>query len=191
MRRIMIIGSPGSGKSTLARKLGAALDLPVYHMDRDVFWTSGWELRKRADQRERIERIVAKDAWVFEGSNSGTYYVRLARADMVVWLDVPLGLRLWRVIRRQLRDLGRTRADMAEGCDERLSMLPGFLWWIIRTARGSRGHAEEFCRSVHVPCHRLGGIREANAFVQVMAEGGDWPGTAENARGLRYSDVTG
>lgn len=33
MKRIAIIGCGGSGKSYLARQLGAALELPVTHLD--------------------------------------------------------------------------------------------------------------------------------------------------------------
>jgi adenylate kinase family enzyme len=40
-KRIAVIGSPGAGKSTLARELGAALGLPVYHLDR-LLWRPHW-----------------------------------------------------------------------------------------------------------------------------------------------------
>jgi adenylate kinase family enzyme len=32
-RRIVIFGNAGSGKSTLAQRIGAALDLPVVHLN--------------------------------------------------------------------------------------------------------------------------------------------------------------
>ena len=42
MKRIAIIGCGGSGKTTLATQLGAALGLPVHHLDR-LFWRAGWQ----------------------------------------------------------------------------------------------------------------------------------------------------
>ncbi|WP_229907829.1 hypothetical protein [Amycolatopsis oliviviridis] len=41
MRRIMVVGCSGAGKSTFSRRLGAALDLPVTHLDR-LYWRPGW-----------------------------------------------------------------------------------------------------------------------------------------------------
>jgi hypothetical protein len=37
----MITGGAGPGKSSCARHLGQFLDLPVYHMDKEV-WLPGW-----------------------------------------------------------------------------------------------------------------------------------------------------
>ncbi|WP_370227125.1 AAA family ATPase [Cognatishimia sp.] len=168
-KRVLIIGSAGSGKSTAARLIGAALDLPVYHMDREVFWLPGWVERGKADQVAQVKRIVAKPGWVFEGNNSSTFAIREARADLLIWLDLPLPLRLWRVIRRNIRGRGASRPDMAEGCDERLSMLPGFLWFILRTARGSRRKQSKFYAGTRLPKHHFRNSIEVDQFVESLA----------------------
>ncbi len=144
MQRVMVIGGPGAGKSTCARAIGARLGVPVFSMDREVFWLPGWQAREIDDQIRQVERLVAEPAWVFEGSNSRTFGVRAARADLLIWLDTPVALRLLRVIRRTLRDRGRTRPDMADDCPERLDMLPEFLWFILRTWRPSRRKTRAF-----------------------------------------------
>jgi len=41
IKRIAIIGPGGAGKSTLARQIGAALSLPVIHLDAH-YWHEGW-----------------------------------------------------------------------------------------------------------------------------------------------------
>lgn len=46
---------------------------------------------------------------------------RLAAADMVIFLDLPRLLCLWRIVWRRFRYCRRTRPDMAEGCREQLS----------------------------------------------------------------------
>jgi hypothetical protein len=55
-----------------------------------------------------------------------------------VWIDRPVGLRLWRVVQRALTQLGQTRPDMADGCPERLRSLPEFVHYILTTARSQR-----------------------------------------------------
>lgn len=162
----MIIGGPGSGKSTLAGRLGTALDVPVYHMDREVFWLPGWIERAKDDQLRQIERLVALDRWVFEGNGPSSFHIREARADVVVWLDTPLWLRLVRVIRRNLWQRGQTRADMAAECPERLDMLPGFLWFILSTARENHRKQRAFFEATRLPRHRLRSVAETTAFLE-------------------------
>jgi len=169
MRRIMIIGSAGSGKSMLARRLGAHLDLPVIHMDREVYWLAGWVQREATDRVAQVERIVAEDAWVFEGSYSSTYRLRQRRADLLIWLDPPLALRVYRVIRRCFRQRGQVRPDLAEGCTEQLRMLPGFLWFILSTHRASRRKAHSFFESTRLPKHRLASVAEVEVFFGSMS----------------------
>ena len=137
MRRVMILGQPGSGKSTLARAMGERTGLPVVHIDR-IHWQAGWVERPREEKTRLCREVEARDAWIFEGGHSATWDTRLARADLLVWLDRPVGLRLWRVTRRGLLGLGRTRPDLPEGCPERLRNLPAFVGFIWRTRRTSR-----------------------------------------------------
>lgn len=168
LRRILIIGSAGSGKSTTALLIADKLGLPIYHMDKEVFWLAGWVERSRPDQIKQVERIVAQEAWVFEGNNSRTFPLREARAQMVIWLDVPLWLRLWRVTRRAIRQKGQTRPDMAAGCAEDLRMLPGFWWFILRTAKESRRKQRALFEKTPLQKHRLTSARAVNAFVAQM-----------------------
>lgn len=60
MQRIAIMGCLGSGKSTLARKLGAALDLPVVHMDQHYF-SPGWVEPNHDDWRAKVAGLCAQD----------------------------------------------------------------------------------------------------------------------------------
>lgn len=167
-KRIMIIGSPGSGKSTAARMLGAALDLPVYHMDREVYWLPGWQERDKADKLRQVQRIVALDAWVFDGNNSSTFQLRADRADLLIWLDIPVWLRLVRVIRRAFVQRGQTRDDMAEDCAEDLSMLPEFLHFIVTTRRRSRHNQAHFFQQARLDKHRFRSSGAFNRFVAML-----------------------
>jgi adenylate kinase family enzyme len=99
MKRVMIVGGPGSGKSTLARLLGERTGLPVVHIDH-IHWQAGWIERDKEDKDRLTREVHARDAWIFEGGHSRTYDDRMARADTLIWLDMPVWLRLWRVLRR-------------------------------------------------------------------------------------------
>ncbi len=134
MQRVMIIGQPGSGKSTLARLLAARTGLPVYHIDH-IHWMPGWIERSREEKTRLCAEVHARPQWIFEGGHSATWPERFDRADTVIWVDVPVMLRLWRVFWRTLRSLGRTRPDMPEGCPEQFSLE--FYRFIWRTRRSS------------------------------------------------------
>ena len=151
MRRIMIVGQPGAGKSTLAARLGERTGLPVIHIDR-IHWKPGWVERSKAEKTRLCIEAEQLDRWVFEGGHSATWPSRLARADMLVWLDLPVGLRLWRVVRRAIVGLGKTRPDMAEGCPERLRSLPEFISYIWTTRRSARDKLHRLILSARDEC---------------------------------------
>lgn len=121
LQRIMIIGGSGSGKSTLARQIGALSGLPVVHMD-PFYWAPGWEQRPEAETRALSLAAAAGQAWVFEGNNVETMDARAERADLIVFLDLPRSLRLFRAVWRSLRRYGQTRPDLPPNCPERISL---------------------------------------------------------------------
>lgn len=135
MKRVMVLGQPGAGKSTLAREIGRITGLPVIHVDL-IHWMPGWTERPRDEKIALALAEEAKDSWVFEGGLSATWQNRLARADTVIHLDFPLWLRAWRVLKRTLRNYGRTRADLPKDCPEYFSAE--FWGWIWRTRNTGR-----------------------------------------------------
>ena len=138
VRRVMIVGGPGSGKSHVSRELGRIGGLPVFHMDH-IHWLPGWVPRDRQEKDMLTREIHARAEWIFEGGHSATYRERAERAEALIWLDLPVGLRLRRVIWRSLRHAGRVRPDMAEGCPEHLGRetldFLRFVWRTRETAR--------------------------------------------------------
>lgn len=134
-RRIMIIGQPGSGKSTLARELGQILKLPVVHIDK-IHWQSGWVERPDHEKDRLCAEVHASEEWIFEGGRSVTWPERVRRADTIVWLDVPLPVRGWRVFSRTVKCYGRSRPDLPDGCPERFNRE--FIKWIWATRNTNR-----------------------------------------------------
>ena len=62
---------------------------------------------------------------------------------MLIWLDLPLSLRLWRVVKRTALWHGRNRPDLPEGCPEGFhrETLP-FWRYIWRTRRSGRANIQ-------------------------------------------------
>jgi len=116
MRRVAILGCPGSGKSTLAREIGKRLGLPVVHLD-TLYWLPGWRAPLPGAHRAAFAAAFAEEAWISEGNFIETFDLRLPRADLVVILERPRWLCLWRAVRRAMfsRD---ARPDLAPGCPE-------------------------------------------------------------------------
>lgn len=167
--RVMVIGGSGAGKSTLAQQIGARLDLPVVHLDA-LFWKSGWVESDKVEFAERLRVLYTADRWVIDGNYSTTWPERLARAEVVVFLDISRNRRLWRVLRRIVRGFGKTRPDMAPGCPERLDW--GFLRWVAEYDRRGRDAALELVRSPpgQVTAHHLRSNSEIQQFLAELPE---------------------
>jgi adenylate kinase family enzyme len=118
MQRILVWGAPGTGKSTLARAMGSRLGLPVIHLDAE-YWRPGWVEPAKDEWAAQVARLAAREAWVMDGNYSGTWELRLPRAEAVVWLDLPRRLYLARTLRRTVGNWGRVRPDLGRDCPER------------------------------------------------------------------------
>jgi len=106
MRRVAVIASAsGNGKTTLARELAGRLDLSFVELDALVHGP-GWVETPDAELRRLVEPVVRSEGWVIDGAylrKLGTLV--LDAADTIVWLDLPMRVWMWRLLRRTLRRL--------------------------------------------------------------------------------------
>ena len=114
-RRIAVKGGSGSGKSTVAAELAQRLGVPHVELDA-LHWGPGWREPGLEEFRGRVEAALAGlDGWVVDGNYDGKLDgLVLDRADLVVWLDLPLRLKLGRIWRRTRRRV-RGREELWNG----------------------------------------------------------------------------
>jgi adenylate kinase family enzyme len=101
-----------SGKSTFARELGQRLGLPVTHLDA-LYWRPGWVAPPLEEWRAQVRQVAERDSWIIDGNYSDTIDLRFARADTIIFLDLPRRTYLRRVLLRTLRYRGQIRPDSA------------------------------------------------------------------------------
>jgi adenylate kinase family enzyme len=103
-RRILIIGTSGAGKSTLGRVLAQHLDVPYVELDA-LHHGPNWQAATAQELLERVLRATDDPrGWVVDGSYlSKLGNVIVERAELIVWLDLPLGTKLRRLARRTTR----------------------------------------------------------------------------------------
>lgn len=131
--KIVIIGYSGSGKSTLAKNLGLHYDIPVLHLDTAHF-KPGWKERSNEELEEIIQEFMANnDSWVIDGNYRKVAKNRFLEADQLIFLNYNRFFCLNSVIKRYHKNKGRTRLDMAPGCEEKLDFP--FLWWVFAKGR--------------------------------------------------------
>ena len=166
MQRVMIVGQPGSGKSTLARKLGQCTGLPVVHID-TIHWQPGWVERTWDEKTRLCLEVEARDNWIFEGGHSATWDNRVARADLLIWIDRSAPLRFLRVLLRALLHRGKSRPDLPENCPELLANLPEFFRFMWRTKKTARAKMQQLVATAPSTCRvvYLRSNREARMFI--------------------------
>lgn len=97
MRRVAIIGNGAGGKTTLARSLG----LPHHEVDAVAF-RADWSRAPERDVAQTLDAWLDEDAWVIDGFGPlACVQRRLAAADTIVWIDLPLRVHLTRALLRR------------------------------------------------------------------------------------------
>jgi adenylate kinase family enzyme len=107
--------------------MGPRLGLPVIHLDQE-FWRPGWVQPDADVWHEQIKALAAREAWVMDGDYSGTFALRVPRAEAIVWLDLPRYIYFPRAVWRIAQSYGKVRPDLAPGCPERIDLEFLFKW---------------------------------------------------------------
>lgn len=102
MEKVAVFGNAGGGKSTLSRKLSAATGLPLYVLDKVKYLPGGIEV-PHEEYRRIHQQILETDAWIIDGFGClETLWPRLAAADSLIFVDLPLPRHFWWVTKRMI-----------------------------------------------------------------------------------------
>ncbi|WP_420644739.1 ATP-binding cassette domain-containing protein [Candidatus Leptofilum sp.] len=99
-KRIVIVGTSGSGKSTLAKQLATHLNYPHIELD-SLHWGPNWA--EAPDFLEKVDEATQRPFWVLDGNYTKTSHIFWPRADTIIWLDYPIWVNYWRLLRRTIQ----------------------------------------------------------------------------------------
>jgi adenylate kinase family enzyme len=124
VRRVAVVGNSGSGKTTLGRALAGRLAVPFVELD-SIYHQPSWEPLPVPEFRRRVSGIIADEGWVVDGNYSAVRDLVWARADTVVWFDLPRTVVMRQVLARTVRR-AVARTELWNGNREPLAGLVRF-----------------------------------------------------------------
>jgi adenylate kinase family enzyme len=174
-RRIVVVGTSGSGKTTFARELAGRLGLPHVELDA-LHHGPNWYQPSADEFRATVEaELFSLDGWVC----CGAYHHKLgdlvpSHADTLVWLDLPLRVKLWRLLRRTVSRLVH-RTELWQGNRESLhgafwGRESLFGWMLTRHLEDAR--TEHWLRHPHAV--RLRSSREVRRWLEAQTPSSAW-----------------
>jgi len=106
MKRVAVFGNAGGGKSTLARRLAELTRLPLHTVDEMQFADGGDKPPTHDAFLRTHAELLRADEWIIDGYGSTALVLeRLAAADTLIYLDLPLLTHHWLVTKRLVKGL--------------------------------------------------------------------------------------
>lgn len=176
IKRIHILGASGSGTSTLAEALEK--ELGFRHFDTDnYFWLPTdppFEKKRPAEDRIRmiVEDISGADKWTLSGSLCGWGDVLIQYFDLIVYLWIPMEVRILRLIEREQIRYGK---EAIEKGGARHSSFKEFIEWASQYDSGgmeirSKVMHKAWLSSLECPVLRLEGDMTVDERVNAIKD---------------------
>jgi adenylate kinase family enzyme len=168
LTRIVVVGPSGSGKTRLCARLAELLH--ARHVEIDALWHGpNWESCGAEELHRRVSAATEGDGWICDG----TYHsiigdLVLERAETVAWLDLPVPLVIWRLVRRSYVRK-RDKVELWHGNREErwLNQIRWLVWPAFKRAFENRRRLPaHLALHPQLQVHRLRSDSEVEAFVQ-------------------------
>ena len=131
------VGSSCAGKTTLAKKISILLNINHFELD-SFYWETGWKEAKPSDFCARFEKATQSQSWITCGNFSKFRDLIWKDANLIIWLDPPLGKILMRFLTRSIRRSFK-RELLWNGCRENLKnsifSKNSLLVWILTSQK--------------------------------------------------------
>lgn len=168
-RRIVVKGASGTGKTTLAAQLAEALEAPHVELDA-LFHGPGWSEPPVDEFRRRVAEATRGAGWVVDGGyESKLGDSPLERAELVVWLDLPLRVilcRLWRRTGRRVREGTELWGGNRETWSNALLGWDSLFVYAVRKHARLRRELPARCRRLGVELVRLRSQAEIESWLE-------------------------
>jgi len=170
--RIAVSGPSGSGKTTLAAELSRRLGLRHVEIDA-LHHGPNWESCGADVLRERVGAALEGDGWIVDSTYRGMLGdLVYERAETFVWLDLPVHLVMWRLVRRT-HVRGRDNVELWNGNVEPgwRESVPLLIWPAFRRCfENRREYPARLARFPHLDVHRLRSDDEVRAFLARVSD---------------------
>jgi adenylate kinase family enzyme len=176
VRRVSVVGTSGAGKSTFASSLACVLGAAFLELD-SVQHQADWTSLPASEFRARVALVADRECWVIDGNYSTVQDIVWARADTVVWLDLPRRTVMRRIVWRTLRRVGG-RVELWNGNRERwrnfltLDKEESVIAWAWQTHASNRSRYEAAMADPlhsHLRFVRLRSPAEVRGFLRSVA----------------------
>lgn len=105
--KVLIIGIVASGKTTLAKRLSFESGIKHYEIDSIVYDDLNNRKRSNEEQQEIIKKINKNHSWIIDGTLRKNLDNLLDMADLIIYIDIPIGIRKRRILSRFIKQLLR------------------------------------------------------------------------------------
>ena len=116
MLKVAVFGNAGAGKSTLSRRLAEVTGLPLYPLDKLQFPDGRY--RREDENGGKLapgafaslhDELIRRQSWIIDGYGTlSATLERIAAADTLVFIDLPVPTLYLGVVKRLLQGLRRT-----------------------------------------------------------------------------------
>jgi cytidylate kinase len=98
--KVAVIGANGVGKTVFSDKVAQLYNLP--HIQLDTLLFDDGVRKDHEDFRKSVEDVVSQQKWVCDGVFTQIADIVWPKADLVIWLDMPLRITVQQVVKRSL-----------------------------------------------------------------------------------------
>lgn len=163
--KIQVIGCSGTGKTYLAHALAEKYQIPHLDLD-DIFWDNReGAYGKKYDEAVRqalLSEYLTKENWIIEG----VYYKWTAQvfedADVIVFLDIPSRIYLWRIIKRFVK----RKLHLEAGKDGSVQALISLIKWTDKFQKTNMVEIRDILAKYKDKLHHITKTKEMNHLIE-------------------------
>jgi adenylate kinase family enzyme len=168
MKRVAVFGNAGGGKSTLAKRLAELTRLPLYPLD--IIQFPGGVKVSHEEYLKMHADLLRQEEWIIDGYGSvASAWERFARADTLVYIDLPLITHHRLVTKRLIKGLFANPEGWPENTPIWSSTMSGYkVLWLChrRLTPRYRQLVADMAASKRV--HHLKSLAETTAFLDAI-----------------------